>query len=118
MIALAVVKYSPSVNPDRVFLAATVTGNYAQGGDVLNLNPATWTDPKMLGIVGLEVGRVPPVAPAPFEENLGGYYAEVVPGTTQSNFMTKFFAPGGAELAAGAYPAAILNGGLVFEVVF
>lgn len=117
MITLAVVKFSPVSNPDRVFLKATVSGNYVPGaGDPLNLTPSSWSDPKAIGSEGPD--GVPAVTPAAFNENLGGYYTEVVRGSTLANFAVRFFQPGGAEVGAGAYPAAITGGELVFEVPF
>lgn len=118
MIALAIVKHSPVTNPDRVFLAATVSDNYVTGGDTLNLTPSSWTDPTGKGVVGPDPGGPVLVPPSPFEENLGGYYCAAVPGTSLAAYKLKFYAPGGAELAAGAYPAAITGGNLVLELPF
>lgn len=117
MIALSVAKYVPAVNPNVVFLKATITGNYTQvTGDAINLTPSSWTDPNALGVVGPD--SLPTITPAPFSQSLGGYYAEITKGTTLANYLIRFFSSQGAELATGAYPAAILNGELTIEVPF
>ena len=45
MLTENVLKYSPAGVPDRLFLQLVFTGNYATGGDTLNLNPSAFKDP-------------------------------------------------------------------------
>lgn len=103
---LAVVKYTPPGILDTVELADTISGNYVAGGDTLNLNPSTFTDPNGVGIVGYP-DAVPSRAVRVVVNNADGYYAQVVPGTTLAGFKLQWFTSEGNELAAGAYPAGI-----------
>jgi len=115
-----VLKYSPAGVPDRLFLQLVFTGNYATGGDTLNLNPSAFKDPNGKGILGYPE-NVPKEGVAVFSQNFTGAYAlysaQVVPGTTLGNFKVQI-ATGGVELGAGAYPAGILNQSIVVEVPF
>lgn len=116
-ISLSVLKYSPAVNPDRVFLKVAFSGNYVTGGDTLNLTPDSWTDPNGLGLIG-EPSAPPTVAPGVFSASLDGAYAQVVPGTTLATYKLQCFEAGGTEVPAGAYPAGFTGGSAVLEVVF
>jgi hypothetical protein len=54
-----------------------------------------------------------------FSEAIGGYYAAVVPTAGGlSGYKLQFFAPGGAEIGAGAYNAAITGGNLVLAIPY
>lgn len=120
MITEAVLKYSPAGVPDHLFLKCTFTANYTTGGDTLNLNPSAFTDPNGNGILGYP-DSVPSVTPSVFSKNFTGAYslsdAYVIPGATLGTFKIQL-ATGGVELAAGAYPAGILNQSVTLEVVF
>ena len=50
-------------------------------------------------------------------EEMGGNYIGILPGTTLSNFKIKFYQPGGAELGAGNYPAAVSGGTLHLVII-
>ena len=89
---------------------------YVAGGVQLNLSPGGIAAPSALGVTGPSFpGLVPPGV---FSESLGGYYAQITKGSTLANGVLQYFAPGGAELAAGAYPAAITGGTLVIAIPF
>jgi hypothetical protein len=112
---LSVKKYSPQANPDVVILSLTVTGNYVNGtADTLNLNPNTWLDPLNLGVEG-EPSLTNPT-PSFYNLNAQGYTGFVSKGATLATYGIRWYAPGGAELASGAYPAAITGGELSIEL--
>ena len=50
-------------------------------------------------------------------EEMGGYYIGVLPGATLSAYKIKFYQPGGSELAAGNYPAAITGRALHLIII-
>lgn len=104
---LTVLRYTPPGTPDTAELGVTPSGNYVAGGDLMNLNPSAFTDPNGVGVLG-EPLAVPKTPPAVDVENAAGYYAEIVIGATLAAFKLQWFQPGGAEVAAGAYPAQIL----------
>ena len=113
--AVAIQRYMPRSIPDFALAKITRTGNYVAGGDLVNLNPGTWTDPNGIGVLGYPV-NVPKTPVAVDSESDSGYYAQVVPGATLATFKIQYFSSQGAELAAAAYPAGILNGTLVLRV--
>ena len=117
-LAKKVLKYIPSIgSPDSVLLAITPSGNYttAIGGDPLDLNPKTFTDPNGVGVLGepLNQPKTPPTIQA---QALDGYYAQLIPGATLGANAIAFYEAEGTELGNGAYPAAILNGTLTVEL--
>lgn len=91
---------------------------YVAGGVQLNLAPGSILDPKALGVTG--PSQVPAVPPGVFSENMGGYYANVVPTSNGllSGYKLMYFAPGGAEIGAGAYNAAITAGDLILSIPY
>lgn len=115
-VTLTLKKYTTPFNPEAMLVQVGVSGNYATGGDTLDLTPSKILDPSVKGVVG--PNQVPSIAPGVFTANLGGYRAEVVPGTTLAGFKLKFYAPAGTEVPAGAYPAAITGGNLVLMITF
>lgn len=105
--SLAVDRYTPPGVPDTVEMTDTISGNYVAGGDALSLAPSAFKDPNGLGVVGYP--DAVPVTPVQVDSNnAGGYYPEVIPAATLAGFKLKWYAPGGAEVGAGAYPAAII----------
>lgn len=115
--AVKPIKNSPASNPDSIYVQVTPSGNYVQaagGGDPINLNAGTWTDPKAVGIIGPD--QLSAVTPEVNVANAGGYRAEWIPGTTLANGFLKWYAAGGAELAAGAYPAGILAATIMLRI--
>lgn len=116
-VALKVLRQVNDVNTLTTFIAATMSGNYttAVGGDPCSLAASNIKDPNALS--PSLPGQVPPVPPTVDQEVLGGYYSELIPAATLAGFALKFYAPGGAELATGAYPAAISGGTLTLKIV-
>lgn len=106
------------VLPSFLYLKALPGDNvYVPGGVALNISGSGILDPKALGISGPT--QVPAVTPGVFSENMGGYYANVVPTTGGlGGYKLQYFAPGGAEIGAGAYNAAITGGNLVLSVPY
>lgn len=107
-----------SVTPTLI-LASVAPGDnvYVAGGVQLDLSPGKILDPSALGVVGPSTPS--PVNPGVFSESLGGYYAAVVPTTGGlSTYKLQFFAPGGAEIGAGAYNAAITGGLLIIAIPY
>ena len=76
------------------------SGNYVTGGDTLSF-----------GNGAIISNSVPNRAEIYEQPNIGqtasNYSFVYVPGTTIANGKIQLFAPGGAQLAAGAYPGAI-----------
>lgn len=96
---------------NKIQVKPVFAGNYAPGGDPLNLQSVT--DPNGFGVI------VPTVQPSSVdiaEESIAGYYAETVRGTGPSNWKLQIFAAGGAELGAAPYPAGVLNGTIILEI--
>lgn len=106
------------VLPNFLYVSAIPGDNvYVTGGVQLNLSPGNILDPKALGVTG--PSQAPAVTPGIFTEEMGGYYASVVPTTGGlSGFKLKYYAPGGAEIGAGAYNAAITGGDLVLSIPY
>lgn len=123
-VTLKAVKLIANANDNRLFVSATPADNvYVPGGVQLNLSPGNIQDPNALGVVG--PSQVPAVNPGVFSESMGGFYAAVVPtaGAGQGSaglaaYKLQFFAPGGAEIGAGAYNAAITGGTLILEIPY
>lgn len=85
----------------RRVLGLTFSGNYATGGDALDLTAVTNTN----WLAKAHFGQNPlqgAVLNAP-----DGYGLEIVPGATLSTWKVKVLTASGAELAAGAYPAGL-----------
>lgn len=107
--------YLPTDSPDWAVVQPVFGGNYVTGGDTFNQNPAGWTDPNGLGLLG-EPTNPTKMPPSIETENIGGYYGQFIPGATLATSKVKLFAPGGAEVAAGAMPAAISGGTLTVRI--
>lgn len=85
----------------RFKLAVTMSGNYATGGDTLDLTAVT--NPNFL-----PAGKFAIVPDDYDAQNApGGYTAEFLPGTTLANGKVLFRSAAGAEVAAAAYPGAL-----------
>ncbi|HUX66385.1 MAG TPA: hypothetical protein VMV31_02735 [Terriglobales bacterium] len=86
----------------RRTLNLALSGNYATGGDTLDLtattNPNNFEGAKAFG-------RVPAVYGV--ENAPDGYSAEIVAGAALNNWKVKWFTASNTELAAGAYPAGL-----------
>lgn len=115
-LAAQLLAYRPLINPDHAILKVVASGSYVTvTGDTLNLNPSSWSDPNGKGLLGepLNATKLPPSVD---DQNLGGYYAQFVPGTTLANGKIHFYLSEGSELGSGAYPAAITGGVLTVKV--
>lgn len=99
---------------------ATADNVYVTGGVQLDLTPGKILDPKALGVVG--PSSPPTVTPGISSASLGGYMPVVVPATgTGTSGLSTYklqFWNGTAELAAGAYPAAISAGNIILLLSF
>lgn len=106
-IAVTKIKNLGEINPDGMIVKLTFSGNYTTGGDTLNL-----TAKNILSTGGDEVlgCSLNPVDVAVDNENLGGAYVELIPGTTPANWLVQCFSAGGTQVSAGAYPAAFTTG--------
>ena len=109
--------YLPTDSPDWAVIQAVPSGNYTTnvGGDTLSISPGDYTDPNGKGVLG-EPNVLTTIPPSTETENIGGYYAQFIPGTTLKNGKVKFYQSQGSELGTGAYPAAITGGVLTFKV--
>lgn len=114
-LALAVQKVNVDMREKEIVLKATASGNYATGGDTVNLTTITNPNFKTNAVFGFpgdineyEVLSCPT-----------GYVAELIPGATLATWKLKFSATGAAlsgalgEIAAAAYPAAITGGTVI-----
>jgi len=96
----------------EVYVAIVPSANYSTGGDTFDLtglkNPNFLPDPFLSRL---------PISVGVMNEEMGGYYVGILPGTALNNYKIKFYQPGGVELAAGAYPAAITGGTLHLVII-
>lgn len=107
------VNNAPRLGGDVLLLVlCTLSGNYpaAAAGETIDLTTVTNTLGK-----DIEGFFENPSAGGIFNASLGGYDAALIPGTTLSNWKLHIWTSGGTELAAGAYPAAITGGNLIFQ---
>jgi hypothetical protein len=98
----------PLIEPTGIFAGVTFTANYATGGDTLDLTASKILDPSLLGVLG--PNQNPIIPPDVINENLDGYYIEIIPGNALNTWKVQCFESEGNELAAGAYPAAFTTG--------
>jgi len=85
---------------------------YVTGGDTLDLtalkNPSFLSEP-FLSRTPISVGVM--------NEEMSGNFIGIVPGTALNNYKIKFYGPGGTELTAGNYPAAVTGGTLQLVII-
>ena len=108
-IAVSLLDYTPGLRNTTLYLGLTFSGSYTAGGDMLNL--ASASNPN--GLEGEGMAEAPlNGGPGVYFENLDGHYVQpVVAGVTSAaSYKLQVFAPGGSELTAGAYPAALTGG--------
>lgn len=117
-LTLKALKVIENANDNRLYVSAIPADNvYVPGGVALSIAPQSILDPNALGVLG--PSQVPLVNPGVFSESMGGYYAGVVPTTGGlGGYKLQYFAPGGAEIGAGAYNAAITGGTLILEIPY
>lgn len=116
-VKLTALKTSGKENPDTLYVKAVMTNTvqYAAGGDPFSVAAKDMADPN--GVAPIGPNNISPIGVGVLQEDMGGFYAQVVDGATPTTYKLKFFQPGGAELANGNYPAAIANGTLKLEIV-
>lgn len=111
-LAAAIQKVRVELRTKELIVQVTASGNYAAGGDTLNLSSAT--NPNNLSSANFGYpGKIDDyeVLSCPT-----GFTAELIPGTNLTNWKLKFGETGAAlsgplgEVAAGAYPAGISGG--------
>lgn len=84
-------------------LALAFSGNYVAGGDTLDLtNIDQTTIARIDGFANFTYAGIKITYPV---SESGGYYFEVIKGTTLKNYKIKAYQPTGTEVVAGAYPA-------------
>lgn len=117
-ITLKAVALAPAPVLNELYVNAVPGDNvYVPGGVQLNLAPGAILDPLQLGVYG--PNQVPSITPGVFSEEMSGYYAGIVPTTGGlGGYKLKYYAPGGGELGAGAYPAQITAGLLVLCILY
>ncbi len=111
-IAVSLLDYTPGLRNTTLYLGLTFSGSYTVGGDTLNL--ASPANPN--GLEGEGLAEIPlSGGPGVFLESIDGYYVQpVVAGiSSPAHYKLQVFAPGGGELTAAAYPAALTGGSVV-----
>jgi hypothetical protein len=98
----------------RIHVAGSVSasGNYTTGGDTLDLSQ-----------VPVVASVQPPILGTAWMDGLAGYDYVFFPGAALNNGKVKIFQQGAsagafAEVAAGAYPAAITSDTITFYGIF
>lgn len=102
----------------------TASGSYTTGGDTLDFTAASFG----LGVDGIK-SSFPPASMQIFSQQAAGsgavsqYWYRGLKGTTQANNAMQVITGAaaqspGAELAAGAYPAAVIADVIEFEATF
>lgn len=86
-------------------LALAFAGNYPTGGDTLDLTAISEALNRIDGFKNFKFDGIKVMYPV---SESGGYYFEIIKGTTLANNKVKIYKPAGTELDAGAYPAALL----------
>ena len=93
--------------------AIAATGNYATGGDTVDLSQ-----------VPVIASTQPPIQGTAWMDGLAGYDYVFIPGAAMNSNKVKMFASAGAaqaafpELTAGAYPGAITGDTITFYGIF
>jgi len=114
-LAPTALKQNREVNSNSLFIDPKPSGNYVTGGDTLNLGAIA--NPKGLDVTG-PTNSVTNLLVGVFSDNSSGYYAQVIPGTTLANYKVQWYAPGGTQVSAGAYPSQITSGQTILSVLF
>ena len=85
---------------------------YVTGGDTLDLsalkNPSFFSEPFLSRL---------PITVGVMNEEMGGNYIGILPSAALNTYKIKFYQPGGAELPAGNYPAAVTGGTLHLIII-
>ena len=105
-LALTVQAVHHVLRTKQLYLIATPSGNYSTGGDTVNLQAITPT----IGQMDAKVGYPGTISESEVSSAPGGYTAVLIKGATLATWKLQIYSAAGAELAAGAYPAAITGG--------
>jgi hypothetical protein len=109
---LTLVQVSPPSNPDRMICSVAVSGDYTSGTpDPLPLGSIA--DPSAIGAIPMPgVGTNPPPSPPRVFGFMNGYYAQVEETVAegQTSYGLRWYAPGGGEVATGAFPGGLTGG--------
>lgn len=90
------------------------SGSYVAGGDTVDLTPFQGFLPSgALPIAAFVEGN----GPSTSQQGGGGYYVWIA-GAALTNNKVKIFSSGGAELAAGAYPAAVTTDVVTLQIIW
>jgi hypothetical protein len=112
--ALAFTRVDSWDDGQRIHVCGTVaaSGSYSIGGDTLDLSQQP-----------IVPSTQPPITGTAWMDGLAGYDYVFIPGAALNNGKVKIFQQGSgagafAELAAGAYPAAITGDTITFYGIF
>ncbi len=93
-----------------IYAAGTLafSGNYATGGDTLDFTTVAGVIPSSQAPVQLSI------------QSQNGNFNQYVPvqGSALNNWKVRIAAPGGTEIAAGAYPASVTSDIVAFQATF
>jgi len=108
-LTITVHQFDADATGKQIFVTGTVTasGSYATGGDTLDLSSQSFIPSSQ-----------PPLQVSLFTQTGQVYSYTWSRGSALNNGKVKIYAAGGSELAAGAYPAAILNDVIAFAGVY
>ena len=115
-VALTLKKNTPVNNPDTIIVQAVPSGTYTTGstGDAIDFTASKILNPSGLDSIGPNLN---PLEVFIGEEDLSGYYAQIIKGTTVSGWHIKFYISEGSELGSGTYPTQISGGVLLLHIV-
>jgi hypothetical protein len=111
-LALTTQAVNNDLRSKRLYVIATASGAYTTGGDTVNLSAIKAS----LGQSGATIGYPGKISHAEVTNFPAGYTANLIPGSNLTNWKLQIYTSGGAELAAAAYPAAIIATPFVFEI--
>ena len=108
-LTLTVHQFDVDSTGKQVYVAGVVTasGNYTTGGDTLDLSAQSFIPSAQL-----------PKQAALFTQTGQVYNYAFIQGAALNSCKVKIYVAGGAELAAGAYPAAITSDIIAFSGVY
>lgn len=110
-LAVTVLKSQKDLRSKKIKVKVVASGNYAPGGDTLNLQGAT--NPNFL--TDATFGYPGTIDFYAVDQTPDGYTANLIPGSTLANWKLQIFSAANTELAAGAYPAGISGGSFELE---
>lgn len=97
-------------SPSNFFFGAgtlTFSGSYTTGGDTLDFTP----------VMGLLPTSQAPVQVAAWSQGGTPFAYVPIQGSSFNNWKLKIFQAGGAEIAAGAYPAGVTGDIVAFQIL-